>query len=296
MKEFRVPRNIPAVAASAVLALCALIALLSPISARAGGASPPEEICQPGDDLPIDGLADLPVCPDEPEAPPRAPDPNLDPPDFTRERLTSRTIVIDRPGTFDFGGELLIWSGREECKPQSNPVPILDIRASNVTIKNLAFRGSPGGVRVSGINVKFENITAWSCWEALTTTEGADRISIKNSRFYGHPEHDVMLLNLKAGDVSIDQSLFAEASACVVFGGGQTIGVTNSDFFGCETSFHGDTRAKNRLTILDSQANESWHGTTFFHLISQVRGTSVGDLVYDGEIKVLEKDAHLIER
>jgi hypothetical protein len=294
---------------AAILATFAL-----PITARAGGSSPPVDICNPDvpvdppgddlpvdppidDDLPIDGLAEMPDMPDCDAPPPeRAPDPNTEPPEFTRTRLISRTIVIDRPGTFDFGSELLKWSGREECKPQRNPIPILEVRSSNVVIKNLAYQGSPGGVVVSGINVKFENVTGWSCGQAFTTSGGADRISLKDSRFYGNPEHAVGLLNLTAGDMVIDNTLFAEAATCLAFGGGQTVKLSNSDFFGCATSIKGDIRNNNRVTIFDADHNESWHGTLFYHLIDHVRATSVGDLVYDGEFKKLEKDASLIQR
>jgi hypothetical protein len=280
-----------ALGALGILALC-------PLAAHSAGSKPPIDPCASellASNAELPKLPGVPGCPGAPDAPPRAEVPDLSPPAFSRTRKIHQTFVIDRPGTYDFGGELLEWSGPGSCKPQRNPIAGIDVRSSNVVIRNLGLHGAPGGIVVRGVNVRFENVTAWSCGQALTVLDEAGRIFVKDSFFYGHPQFTDGLLNFGTGDFSVENTLFSDSEVCLQFGGGQDANISSSNFVGCKTAILGNTLNNRRFSTMETSQNESWYGEVFFHLIGHVRGTSNSDLVYDGLKKKLEKDAHLIE-
>jgi hypothetical protein len=285
-----------------------LLALLPTAGVYAAGGNPPVDPCASRSFATYAEIPELPVDPEVPvdpgipgcpgdgeEKPPRADTPDLTPPSFARTRRISKTFIIDRPGVYDFGNELIEWAGPEKCKPQKDGVPAVLIRSSNVTIKNLGISGSPGGIQVTGVNVALENVTAWSCGQAMSVMGDAGRFSIKNSHFYGNPEFADRLLSVSAGNFIVENTLFSDAEVCLQFGGGQDAKITSSDFVGCKTAILGNTSNNQRFSTMETIQNESWFSDIFLHLVGHVRGTSRSDLAYDGAKKKLEKDAHLIE-
>ncbi|NCN40272.1 hypothetical protein GW916_03390 [bacterium] len=277
-------------------AACAL--LFSNVLVAGGSPAPaPVDPCNGFDnpDLPVPPDTGTPILPC-PEPPPRAEVPDLSPPEFSRTRRIPKTFVVDRPGTYDFGMELLEWSGEERCRSVKDPVPAVLVRSSNVTIKNLGITGAQNGIEIQGVNVRLENVNIWSCGTGVSIEEGAGRVFVSNSRFYGNPDTKDVLLDLGVGNVNVSQSLFVDGETCIAFGGRQDVNVAGSNFVGCQTSILGNTLNNQFFSTMLSGENQSWFGETFLHLIGHVRATSQSDLVYDGAKSKLEKDAHLIEK
>jgi hypothetical protein len=282
-----------------VLGTLSLIALMSPVALHAAGGKLPVDPCASQSfsafaDPTLPDLPENPIMPC-PEPPPRAEMPDLTPPKFSRVRRITKPFVISAPGVYDFGHELMEWAGSEQCKPSRDAVPGIEVRVSNVTIKNLGLSGAPGGIKIYGVNVTLDNVTAWSCGEALSSVGDSGRIFLKNSRFYGNPNFTDTLVNFGVGNFSVENTLFVDSETCLQFGGGQDAKILTSDFVGCKTSILGNTLNNRRFSTMETVRNESWLSETFLHLIGHVRGTSRSDLVYDGAKKKLEKDAQLIE-
>jgi|GEM_PF-1255450 len=283
---------------------CVSLLALTATAARANGANPPVDPCNPtGGGLRVrDGeipeLPEVPGCPTDPTPPERLPEPDLDPPAFSRVRQIDHTIVIDRPGTYNFLNEMVEWKGAGVCDGRSQGMPAIKVIASNVVIRNLGVRNAPGGIEVSGVNVRLENVTAYACLHALKVTKSASRVMISNSRFYGDEDKrsklGVLQLEAGANNISVDSSLFANANRCVSVVGGQIVDIDNSSFVGCKTAIYANASVENRATLLGTENNGAWNGDLFLHLIDAIRGTSKGDQVFDGKHNKLEKDAHLV--
>ena len=63
-----------------------------------------------------------------------------------KKKNVYQTIVINKPGTYDFKGVLHVWKGKDgQCKQKENRSQILRIEASNVRIKNFFYRGDGKG-------------------------------------------------------------------------------------------------------------------------------------------------------
>jgi hypothetical protein len=180
-------------------------------------------------------------------------------PRFPRTVQVNRTIVLDEPGVYDYEGVLHEWSGSGRCNQQENQPYILRIAASNVTLRNFAYRGAPDGIHIGTSsdgqghrdgrpirNIRLENVTGWACEDALTTQFGVQDVTIVDSRFYPNPnarERD-KLLQLNFGDVTIQNSAFdgGDAGVCVMFKGGQRIRIENSCFRDCDRAVNGSTQ------------------------------------------------------
>lgn len=236
-----------------------------------------------------------PNCALDRQTPPRVAAPDLAPPKFSRLRKIYGTFVIDRAGVYDFGHELLEWAGKGECKTSKNALPAIEVRSSNVTIKNLGVYGAPGGIHIYGSQVKLENVTGWSCGRMVSVFDTANQVSIKNSRFFGHPEYYDFLVSFGVGDFQVENSTFSNAEVCLHFGGGQEGQVKNSKFVGCQASMYAYTLNNRRYSALQSQGNRSWNGSALFYLVGNVRVTSEADLVYDGVRKHLDQNAEISE-
>ena len=98
-----------------------------------------------------------------------------DSPTFSDTGYIDETIVIDSPGTYDFGNVLHVWDGSGTCNQTENQPYILRIAASNVTLKNFAYQNAPDGIHIGTssqgqghsdgdyiTNIRLENVTGWA--------------------------------------------------------------------------------------------------------------------------------------
>jgi hypothetical protein len=264
-------------------------------AAYAGGGGAPVDPCSIIGRQRLGMSAETPTVPECPVRPPeREPEPDLNPPAFSRTRDVQDTIVIDRPGDWNFLNELLVWADGRACDPRAEQKPVLKVTASNVTIRDVGVSAA-GGIEVTGVNVRFENVTVWSCKHGLKVAERAGRVFVNNSRFYGDEgaRSKEGALRIDSGNVAVSNSLFVNAQACVTLKPGTDVSVEGSDFVGCREGVKADSQ-KASLIYLATENNRFWHGETYLRLIGAVRATSTADKVFDGKYSKVEKDAHLV--
>lgn len=235
-------------------------------------------------------------------------------PVFADQVQVSSTIVIDEPGVYDFENVLHVWNGSGSCNQTENQPYILRIAASNVTLKNFAYRNAPDGIHIGTANdgqgysygddidnIVLDNVTGWACEDALTTQYGVQHIAIVNSTFLANPnpDHRDKLLQLNFGDATIDNTTFVGSDTCVMFKGDQDVTVRNSRFVDCKRGINGSTIhgivgdiGTGHSTLL-TECNESyyadlawkfWGGFKLATAFADVDATSVDDIVYDNGV------------
>ncbi len=258
-----------------------------------------------GDDVPPDPTL---VC-GKPAGFPRndaVPDPV-----FADEVEISSTIVIDEPGVYDFDNVLHVWTGSGSCNQTENQPYILRIAASDVTLKNFAYRNAPDGIHIGTANdgqghsygnsidnIVLDNVTGWACEDALTTQYGVEHITIRDSTFLANPnpDHRDKLLQLNFGDATIERTTFWGSDTCVMFKGDQDVTITDSRFIDCKRGINGSTihgivgNIPTGHSTLHTECNESyypelawqiWGGFKLATAFADVTGTSKDDIVYD---------------
>ncbi|MDP3273626.1 MAG: hypothetical protein Q8Q09_00420 [Deltaproteobacteria bacterium] len=173
------------------------------------------------------------------------------------ERITS-TIVIRTPGIYDFANVMHQWAGSGRCIQLENQPPILHIAASNVTVRNFAYRNAPDGIHIGAAvgqgqgynnqprieNIVLDHVTGYACEDALTTQYNSHDITIENSWFHGNPntaERDKLLQLNFANNIRILGTTFVNSPRCVRFKGGAIILIEGSRFDGCDDAVRGDT-------------------------------------------------------
>ena len=193
------------------------------------------------------GTGSTPPC----DAPPE--------PTFAGTKQVSDTIVIDTPGVHDFGNVLHEWNGSGSCNQTENQPYVLRIAASNVTLKNFAYRNAPDGIHIgtandgqgydSGqklTNIVLENVTGWACEDALTVQYGVEDVLIRDSHFFANPteQYRDKLLQLNFGDVTVERTTFSggNGGTCLMFKGSQNIHVVDSCFWECARAVNGSTQ------------------------------------------------------
>lgn len=93
--------------------------------------------------------------------------------------------MIDKPGEYDYESVMHVWA--KGCSFLS-AVPIMEIRASNVTVKNFGFKGASLGIRIVGgdrllENVRLENIEGHSCYQSIMIPERVAGLSMDSVSF-----------------------------------------------------------------------------------------------------------------
>jgi len=194
----------------------------------------------------------------EPPAPEPGPTPTPEPgPAPGKEKSVTKTIVISKPGTYDFEGVMHVWKGGGSCIQKENQPHILRITASNVTVKNFYWRGAPDGVHVhceSGgqgngckttlRNIKLVNFRGHAC-EDLMTTGPVENLEIIGGVFSENPnakERDKTFQFNFGSPIIIRGARFNGGKRCIrAKGGAKRVEVHDSVFDGCQYPYRGDT-------------------------------------------------------
>lgn len=235
-------------------------------------------------------------------------------PVFSDEVNVSSTIVIDKPGVYDFENVLHVWNGSGSCNQTENQPYILRIASSDVTLRNFAYRNAPDGIHIGTANdgqgysygdsidnIVLDNVTGWACEDALTTQYGVEEITIMNSTFFANPnpDHQDKLLQLNFGDAVIEDTTFVGSDTCVMFKGDQDVEIRHSRFIDCNRGINGSTihgivgSIGTGPSTLETECNESyfaahawefWGGFKAATAFADVDGNSVNDFVYDNGI------------
>lgn len=268
-----------------------------------------------------------------PTDPPPAPRPDgpryaIPTPTFDEVRRIDRTIVIDAPGVYDYEGVLHEWTGPGDCNQTENQPYVLRIAASNVTLRNFAYRNAPDGIHIGTSSrgqghsdgspihgIVLENVTGWACEDALTTQYGVQDVTIRDSLFMPNPEarYRDKLLQLNFGDITVERTTFygGQGGTCLMFKGGQAIVVRDSLFHSCERAVNGSTqngivgRVSRDRSTLSSEGNEAnyggearpfWDPWEFLTGDGDVHITSAGDRIFDGGRNHVDEGATLTVR
>jgi hypothetical protein len=101
-----------------------------------------------------------------------------------------RTIVITKPGVYDYEKTMHIWQGGGYCSILGASYPVMEIHADNVTIKNFGFKEAKSGIVVFDKedgspreNVTLENIEGRACHESLRIPGRSTNLRILDSIF-----------------------------------------------------------------------------------------------------------------
>lgn len=100
------------------------------------------------------------------------------------------TIVIRKPGVYDYGKTMHIWKGGGYCSIIGATYPVMEIYADNVTIRNFGYKDAKAGIIIydkedgsARQNVRLENIEGRACHEALRIPGRSTNLLIKDSIF-----------------------------------------------------------------------------------------------------------------
>lgn len=245
-------------------------------------------------------------------------------PTFASTKNISKTIVITQAGVYDYQNVLHVWNGPGACNQQENQPYILRIAASNVTVKNFAYKNAPDGIHIgtandgqgynsgdSITNIVLDNVVGWACEDALTTQYGVQNVLIKNSLFLGNPNPNYRdkLLQLNFGDVTIENTTLMDTATCMMFKGSQHITVRNSRFINCDRGVNGSDhdgilgKIGTGPSTLTSEYNESyfaarawqfWGGYRFLTGYGKISITSKGDRLFDSGLNDVRDGATLV--
>ncbi len=239
-------------------------------------------------------------------------------PSTVREERITSTIVLRTPGVYDFGNVMHRWAGSGRCIQLENQPPILHIAASNVTVRNFAYRNAPDGIHIGAAvdagqgynaqprieNIVLDHVSGYACEDALTTQHNTWNISIVNSWFHGNPtvaERDKLLQLNFANNIRITATTFVNSPRCVRFKGGASITIERSLFDGCEDAVRGDTFDTLGL-IPRTQSNVTSRRSVYrnynrtFSAIGLVTITSEQDELTGGRRQLEERGGQVIYR
>lgn len=249
-------------------------------------------------------------------------------PQFAATTQQSSTILIDEPGVYDFEGVLHEWTGSGDCIQQENQPYVLRIAASDVTVRNFAYRNAPDGIHIgtssdgqghsSGSpisNIVLENITGWACEDAMTIQKGVQDVTIRDSLFLPNPDPNERdkLLQLNFGDVTIERSTFYGGGengtgTCLMFKGGQNVEIRDSCFVDCDRAINGSTIngivgdiSEDHSELLSvgneghfsSRADTFWDPWKMFTAEGDVHATSRDDALFDNPVDDFEFGASI---
>ena len=220
-------------------------------------------------------------------------------PIFQRTRSVTQTIVISKPGIYDYDNVLHVWEGSGSCNQTENQPHILRIAASNVTVRNFAYKNAPDGVHIATCskgqgndctgsisNILLENVTGWACEDALTTGIGTSNITLNRCYFIGNPnkKHRDKLLQINFGNnLRIYNTIFKNSTRPVRFKSGSAITLAYNRFYGFHHAIRGDTYediigiVPNRPAVVNTMGNHFQDGTAAFSMMGEITVTSIGD-------------------
>ena len=257
-------------------------------------------------------------------APPSACAAPVPEPTFPSTKKVSSTIIIDTPGVHDFGNVLHEWDGPGSCNQTENQPYVLRIAASNVTLRNFAYRNAPDGIHIGTssdgqgysegetlTNIVLENVTGWACEDALTTQYGVRDVTIRDSQWFANPnaQYRDKLLQLNFGDVTIERSTFAggNGGTCVMFKGSQNIHIVDSCFSECDRAVNGSTQhgilgkigtgrseLRSERNVGTNPGRFIWDPWQFLTADGDVHMHSSGDLILDNGVNKASEGATLL--
>lgn|GEM_PF-1954090 len=229
-------------------------------------------------------------------------DPNIIPPDptFKSTKNITKTIVITKSGTYDFKNVLHIWKGKGSCNQTENQPHILRIQASNVTVKNFAYRNAPDGIHIATCgsgqgntcsgkisNITLDNVVGWACEDVLTTGRGTSRITIKNSMFLGNPNtnyRDKCIQVNFGDDLTITHTIFKNCKRPIRFKSGSQIKLIGNRFYTFQHAVKGDTYKDisniipNRQANVTAEKNHFQDGNYAYYMEGKIKVTSTNDV------------------
>lgn len=165
----------------------------------------------------------------------------------SQTKVVKKTIVLSKPGTYDFKGVLHVWKGKGKCNQKEGQPSILKVTSDNVVVKNFYWENAPDGVhvfRTKGTpirNVTLDNIRGHACEDALTI-RGED-IIVQNSELRDNPkgESDKTVAAASSKNLLFKNVTFKGGGKCIRFKSGADIRVEDSVFDGCDLPVVGDT-------------------------------------------------------
>jgi len=159
---------------------------------------------------------------------------------FNGTKNVTSTIVITKPGVYDYKNVLHIWKGKDwKCDIQKENGPqILRIESSNVTIKNFAYIGDG---KTHGSNGLGDPIHVTSCGKEqgnLCPGNGPTKVVLDN--IYGHACEDMITIGTPKGrDVTVQNSTLIAApnksnwDKTIQVNFGTDMRFLNNTFLGC---------------------------------------------------------------
>jgi hypothetical protein len=178
---------------------------------------PPVQPAPPPPEQPAPKPEPAPKPPGPPTTPPSAP-PQLDVPSmkdlydlskFNGTKNVGSTIVINKPGVYDFKNVLHIWKGRNwDCNAERENGPqILRVEASNVTVKNFAYVGDGKTHGSNGLGDPIHIATCGSGQGNLCPQPGPSKVVLDG--IYGHACEDLLTIGTPGTrDITVQNSTF----------------------------------------------------------------------------------------
>lgn len=119
-------------------------------------------------------------------------DPVMEPSKFDSKTVfLNKSIVITKPGVYDYKGVVHIWKGGGYCNLFGESYPAMVIKSGDVTVKNFGLKDGVGGVVVQDSmdgdkvreGVTLDNLDVRACYKAITLPERMKNVNIINSIF-----------------------------------------------------------------------------------------------------------------
>jgi len=212
----------------------------------------------------------------------------------------SSTIVISKPGTYDFKGVLHIWKGKSwGCTSEKENGPqILRIEANDVIVKNFYYvgdgkthgsngLGDPIHVATCGTGqgnqcpsggpkrVTLDNIFGHACEDLLTIgTPGIDNITIQNSYFKATPNKNNWdkTIQINFGQrISIKNNIFVGGARCVRFKPNTQGEVINNQFYDCQTAIQASSNDADISPMKNGPTRVLVRGNKYTNVGNQVK-------------------------
>jgi hypothetical protein len=163
------------------------------------------------------------------------------------------TIVISKPGVYDFDKVVHVWKGKGSCNQQENQPQILRVEADNVTVKNFYFKGSSGDPvhlttcgdgqgnkcsRKGPRNVVIDNMMGHACEDLMTIgSPGAENITIQNSTFFPNPNEDFQDKTIQVNfgkDIKFLNNKFVGGKRCIRIKPSTSVFIKDNKFINCK--------------------------------------------------------------
>jgi hypothetical protein len=101
-----------------------------------------------------------------------------------------QTIVITKPGVYDYGKTMHIWQGGGYCSILGATYAVMEIHADNVTVRNFGYKDAKSGIVVFDKedgsprqNVTLENIEGRACHQSLKIPGRSINFKVSDSIF-----------------------------------------------------------------------------------------------------------------